>query len=82
VNSDALHYELSNRPGTDLVLIISDAVHQAVVRHGHYGIDPADYTPRADPSERSRHQGLDRRTPAQSQCLIRHMRSVAAQPAA
>jgi class 3 adenylate cyclase len=45
VNGDPLYRELSDRPGAELVLVVSDAMHQAVVRHGHGGIDPAGYTP-------------------------------------
>lgn len=45
VNGAPLYSELMRNPRSDLVLIISDAVHQAVVRHGHRGIDPASYAP-------------------------------------
>jgi class 3 adenylate cyclase len=45
VNGAPLYRELLRNPRSDLVLIVSDTVHQAVVRHGHRGIDPAEYTP-------------------------------------
>ncbi|TWP46167.1 hypothetical protein FKR81_36890 [Lentzea tibetensis] len=45
VNSPPLYRELTCRPHADLALIVSDTIHQAVVRHGHRGIDPADYRP-------------------------------------
>ena len=45
VNGAPLYCELTRSPQSNLVLIVSDAVHQAVVRHGHRGIDPAGYAP-------------------------------------
>lgn len=45
VNSQPLYRELIRRPHADLVLVVSDVVHQTVVRHGHRGIDPSGYTP-------------------------------------
>ena len=45
VNGSPLYRELMRNPQSDLVLIVSDAVHQAVVRHGHRGVDPAEYAP-------------------------------------
>lgn len=45
VNGAPLYRELLRCPQSDLVLVISDTVHQAVVRHGHRGIDPAGYAP-------------------------------------
>ncbi|MGH3757390.1 hypothetical protein [Actinophytocola sp.] len=45
VNSQPLYRELVRRPHADLVLVVSDMIHQTVVRHGHRGIDPSRYTP-------------------------------------
>lgn len=44
-NSPSLYRELRACPRTHLVLIVSDVIHQAVVRHGHRNINPASYTP-------------------------------------
>lgn len=44
VNSQPLYRELT-RSHADMVLVVSDVIHQAVVRHGHRGIDPSEYTP-------------------------------------
>lgn len=45
VNGQPLYRELIRCPHADLVLVVSDVIHQAVVRHGHRGIDPSEYTP-------------------------------------
>lgn len=45
VSSQPLYRELMRRPHADLVLAVSDVIHQTVVRHGHRGIDPSGYTP-------------------------------------
>jgi hypothetical protein len=45
VNSQPLYQELTRRPHTDLVLVVSDVIHHGVIRHGYHGIDPATYTP-------------------------------------
>ena len=45
VNSQPLYRELVRRPYSDLVLVVSEVIHQTVVRHGHRGIDPFGYTP-------------------------------------
>ena len=45
VDSQPLHRELARRPHAAVVVVVSDVIHQAVVRHGHRGIDPTGYTP-------------------------------------
>lgn len=45
VNGAPLYRELLRRPQTDLILVVSDTVHQAVVRHGYRGVDPSEYAP-------------------------------------
>lgn len=42
LDSDALHRCLAEAPG-DLAVIVSDAIYQAIVKHGYRGIDPAGY---------------------------------------
>jgi class 3 adenylate cyclase len=44
VDSAPLREELARRPHADLVIALSDVVHQAVVRHGHRGIEANAYT--------------------------------------
>ncbi|MGK3206176.1 hypothetical protein [Amycolatopsis sp. MEPSY49] len=44
VDSAPLREELVRRPCADLVVALSDVVHQAVVRHGHRGTAPTEYT--------------------------------------
>lgn len=43
VDSIPLRQELVDNPRADLVLAVSDVIHQAVVRHGHRGIDASAY---------------------------------------
>lgn len=45
VDSPALYQQLERFPDADLVLIVSDAVHRGVVRHGYRGVRPQDYAP-------------------------------------
>ena len=45
VNSQPLYHELTRQPQADMVLAISDVIHQAVVRHGHRGTNPTEYSP-------------------------------------
>jgi len=45
VDSALLRQELIRRPQAELVLIVSEAIHLAVIRHGHRGVDPAAYRP-------------------------------------
>lgn len=45
VDSAPLRQELVRRSQADLVLIVSEAIHRAVIRHGHRGVDPAIYRP-------------------------------------
>lgn len=45
VDSSPLRQELVRRPQAELVLIVSEAIHRAVIRHGHRGLDPAAYRP-------------------------------------
>ncbi|ONI79706.1 hypothetical protein ALI144C_23375 [Actinosynnema sp. ALI-1.44] len=45
VNSGPLYRELARRRDADMAVIVSDVIHQAVVRHGHRGINPAEYFP-------------------------------------
>lgn len=40
-----LYRQLERSPDADLVVIVSDAIHRAVVRHGYRGVRPADYVP-------------------------------------
>ncbi|RLK58309.1 hypothetical protein [Actinokineospora cianjurensis] len=44
VAGEPLYRELA-RTGADLVLVVSERVHDGVVRHGYRGIDPAAYAP-------------------------------------
>ncbi|MEV4319481.1 hypothetical protein [Actinocrispum sp. NPDC049592] len=44
VNSSPLYQELVRSPEVDLVVVVSQAMHDAVVRHGYPGIDRAAYT--------------------------------------
>jgi class 3 adenylate cyclase len=45
VNGKPLYQELRRPPHPNLVVVVSDLIYQAVVRHHYRGIDPADYTP-------------------------------------
>jgi class 3 adenylate cyclase len=45
VDSQPLYRELTRCPQAHLVLVVSEMIHQAVVRHGHRSIDPSGYTP-------------------------------------
>jgi class 3 adenylate cyclase len=45
VNSRPLYRTFAHHPDADLVLITSEPIYQAVVRHGHRSIDPNQYTP-------------------------------------
>jgi class 3 adenylate cyclase len=45
VNSAPLYQELVRSPEADLVVAVSQAMHDAVVRHGYPGIDQAAYSP-------------------------------------
>ena len=45
VDSQPLYRELTRYPQAHMVLVVSDVIHQAVVRHGHRGINPSGYTP-------------------------------------
>ncbi|MFD9698219.1 hypothetical protein [Lentzea sp. NPDC059081] len=45
VDSPALYRSLHDHPEADLVVIVSDAVHRAVVRQGYRGLRSADYQP-------------------------------------
>ncbi|QKV78948.1 hypothetical protein [Amycolatopsis sp. Hca4] len=38
-------YELLARSGTDLAVVVSERIHDGVVRHGYKGIDPDGYAP-------------------------------------
>ncbi|WP_370971125.1 hypothetical protein [Amycolatopsis sp. cg9] len=38
-------YEQLGRGGTDLAVVVSERIHDGVVRHGYKGIDPAGYAP-------------------------------------
>lgn len=44
VNGQPLYRQLKRHPHADLVLVVSDVIHRAVVRQGHRDIDPAGYT--------------------------------------
>ncbi len=44
LDSQPLHACLADAAG-DLAVIVSDAIYQAIVKHGYRGIDPADYRP-------------------------------------
>lgn len=45
VDSPALYQGLRDRPDADLVVIVSEAVHRAVVRHGYRGLRAVDFQP-------------------------------------
>ncbi|WP_433268685.1 hypothetical protein ACQPZF_04840 [Actinosynnema sp. CS-041913] len=45
VDSPALYRAQRQSPAADLVVIVSDDVHRAVVRHGYKGLRTADYRP-------------------------------------
>lgn len=45
VDSQPLYRELTRYPHAPMVLVVSDMLHQTVVRHGHRSIDPSEYTP-------------------------------------
>jgi class 3 adenylate cyclase len=45
VNGDAVYARLRRFPAADLVLVVSEAIHQGVVRHGYRRIDPETYSP-------------------------------------
>jgi class 3 adenylate cyclase len=45
VSSAAVCRYLRQRPSVDLLVVVSDAVYQAVVRHGYRRISPATYAP-------------------------------------
>jgi hypothetical protein len=45
VNGQPLYQELRRPAGPDMVVVVSDLIYQAVVRHHYRGIDPAEYTP-------------------------------------
>jgi hypothetical protein len=45
VNGEPLYQELRHPSGPDVVVVVSDLIYQAVVRHHYRGIDPAEYTP-------------------------------------
>ncbi|GAA2977683.1 hypothetical protein [Actinokineospora diospyrosa] len=44
VDGEPLYAELA-RSSSDLVLVVSERIHDAVVRHGYRGIDPSAYVP-------------------------------------
>ncbi|ONI78139.1 hypothetical protein ALI144C_31555 [Actinosynnema sp. ALI-1.44] len=43
VNSEPLYRELTRVPRADVVLVVSDVIHQGVIRHGYRGITPSGY---------------------------------------
>jgi class 3 adenylate cyclase len=45
VDGQPLYLELARCPSTDLVLVVSTLIHEAVVRHAYRTIDPAAYLP-------------------------------------
>ncbi|GAA0248208.1 hypothetical protein GCM10010492_55010 [Saccharothrix mutabilis subsp. mutabilis] len=45
VDSPELYRRLADRPDADLVVVVSDAVHRAVVRQGYGGLRAADFDP-------------------------------------
>jgi hypothetical protein len=45
VNGQPLYQELRHSAKPDVVVVVSDLIYQAVVRHHYRGIDPADYIP-------------------------------------
>ncbi|WP_367130290.1 hypothetical protein [Saccharothrix sp. HUAS TT1] len=45
VDGAPLRRELDRRPDADLALVVSDVIHDGVVRHGYRRIDPTRYTP-------------------------------------
>lgn len=45
VNGEPLYQELREPARSDVVVVVSDLIYQAVVRHHYRGIDPAEYTP-------------------------------------
>jgi class 3 adenylate cyclase len=45
VDAPPLRQELVRRPQAELVLIVSEVIQRAVIRHGHRGVDPAAYRP-------------------------------------
>ncbi|MEU4526066.1 hypothetical protein AB0F52_46025 [Amycolatopsis sp. NPDC024027] len=45
VDSAPLYQALARQTQSDVAVAVSEVIHQAVVRHGHRGIDPASYKP-------------------------------------
>ncbi|PPK68564.1 hypothetical protein V5P93_004328 [Actinokineospora auranticolor] len=45
VNGEPLYVELDRSPEADLVVVVSEEIHESVVRHGYRGIDPGAYVP-------------------------------------
>ena len=45
VNSEPLYLELARHPSVDLVLAISEVIHDGIVRHGYRGIRPSGFIP-------------------------------------
>lgn len=45
VDAQPLRDVLAAAPSARMVFAVSDDVHRAVIRHGHRGVDPADYLP-------------------------------------
>jgi hypothetical protein len=45
VNGEPLYQELRHPTQPDVVVVVSDLIYQAVVRHHYRSIDPAEYTP-------------------------------------
>ncbi|MFJ7211490.1 hypothetical protein [Amycolatopsis sp. NPDC098790] len=43
VDAEAAYARLRASTEPDVVLIVSDVIYQGVIRHGYYGLDPADY---------------------------------------
>ncbi|SEF28926.1 hypothetical protein SAMN05421837_104395 [Amycolatopsis pretoriensis] len=43
VDAEAAYARLRASTESDVVLIVSDVIYQGVIRHGYYGLDPADY---------------------------------------
>ncbi|WP_018681725.1 hypothetical protein [Actinokineospora enzanensis] len=44
VDGEPLYLELERSPEADLVVCVSEQIHESVVRHGYRGIDPGAYT--------------------------------------
>ncbi|WP_035306089.1 hypothetical protein [Actinokineospora inagensis] len=45
VDGEPLYAEFERSPEADLVVVVSEQIHESVVRHGYRRIDPGDYLP-------------------------------------